>query len=38
MFRKGGCGFSCAEDIQDLPERGPVQPTVGDPALAAELD
>ena len=33
-----GCGFSFSGDIQNLPGRGPVQPAVGDPALAGELD
>jgi len=31
---QGGCGFSFSGDIQDPPGRGPVQPAVGDPALA----
>ena len=31
---QGGCGVSFSGDIQDLPGQGPVQPTVGDPALA----
>ena len=33
-----GCGVSSSEDIQDLPRRGPVQPDLGDPALAGRLD
>ena len=35
---QGGCGVSFSGDIQDLPEQGPVQPTVGDPASAGGLD
>ena len=35
---QGGCGVSFSGDIQDLPGQGPVQPAVGDPALAGELD
>ena len=31
---QGGCGVSFSGDIQDLPGCGPVQPAVGDPALA----
>ena len=31
---QGGCGVSFSGDIQDPPGQGPVQPTVGDPALA----
>ena len=31
---QGGCGVSFSGDIQDPPGRGPVQPTLGDPALA----
>ena len=31
---QGGCGGSFSGDIQDLPGRGPVQPGLGDPALA----
>ena len=35
---QGACGFSFSGDIQDPPGQGPVQPTLGDPALAAGLD
>ena len=35
---QGGSGVSFSGDIQDLPGRGPVQPTVGDPASAEGLD
>ena len=35
---QGGCGVSFSGDIQDLPGQGPVQPAVGDPALAGGLD
>ena len=35
---QGGYGVSFSGDIQDLPGCGPVQPAVGDPALAAGLD
>ena len=35
---QGGCGVSFSADIQDPPGRGPVQPAVGDPALAGGLD
>jgi len=35
---QGGCGVSFSGDIQDLPGRGPLQPTVGDPASAGGLD
>ena len=31
---QGGCGVSFSGDIQDPPVRGPVQPALGDPALA----
>ena len=31
---QGGCGISLCGDIQDPPGRGPVQPALGDPALA----
>ena len=31
---QGGCGVSFSGDIPDLPGRGPVQPALGDPALA----
>ena len=33
-----GCGFSFSGDIQDPPGQGPVQPALGDPALAGGLD
>jgi len=33
-----GCGASFSGDIQNPPGRSPVQPAVGDPALAGELD
>jgi len=32
------CGFSFSGDIQDLPGGGPVQPALGDPAMAGELE
>jgi len=32
------CGVSFSGDIQDPPGRGPVQPALGDPALAGGLD
>ena len=35
---QGDCGVSFSGDIQDLPRQGPLQPTVGDPASAGELD
>jgi len=35
---QGGCGFSFSGDIHDPPGRGPVQPALGDPALAGGLD
>ena len=35
---QGGCGVSFSGDIQDPPGQGPVQPAVGDPALAGGLD
>jgi len=35
---QGGCGVSFSGDIQDPPGHGPVQPAVGDPALAEGLD
>ena len=35
---KGGCEVSFSGDIQDPPGQGPLQPTVGDPALAGGLD
>jgi len=33
-----GCGVSFSGDTQDPPGQGPVQPAVGDPALAGGLD
>jgi len=33
-----GCGVSFSGDIPDPPGRGPVQPALGDPALAEGLD
>jgi len=38
QFAQGGCGVSFSGDIQDPPGRSPVQPAVGDPALAGGLD
>ena len=35
---QGGCGLSFSGDIQDPPGQDPVQPAVGDPALAEGLD
>jgi len=35
---QGGCGVSLSGDIEDPPGQGPVQPAVGDPALAGGLD
>ena len=35
---QGGCGVSFSGDIQDPPGQDPVQPTVGDPTSAGELD
>jgi len=35
---QGDCGVSFSRDIQDPPGQRPVQPTVGDPALAGGLD
>jgi len=35
---QGGCGVSFSGDIQSPPGRGPVQPALGDPALAGGLD
>ena len=35
---QGGCGVSFSGDIPDPPGQGPVQPAVGDPALAGGLD
>ena len=35
---QGGCGVSFSGDIPDRPGQGPVQPAVGDPASAGELD
>ena len=34
---QGGCGVSFSGDFQDPPGRGPVQPAVGDTALAGGL-
>ena len=33
-----GCGVSFSGDIQDPPGQGPLQPAVGDPASAGQLD
>jgi len=35
---QAGCGVSFSGDIQDPPGQGPLQPAVGDPALAGGLD
>ena len=35
---QGGCGLSFSGDIQDPPGQGPLQPVLGDPALAGGLD
>ena len=35
---QGGGGVSFSGDIQDPPGQGPVQPAVGDPALAGGVD
>jgi len=35
---QGGCGFFFSGDIQDSPGHSLVQPAVGDPASAGELD
>jgi len=35
---QGGGGVSFSGDIQDPPGQGPLQPAVGDPALAGGLD
>ena len=35
---QGGCGVFFSGDIQDPPGQGPLQPAVGDPALAGGLD
>ena len=35
---QGGCGVSFSRDVQDPPGQGPVQPVVGNPALARGLD
>jgi len=35
---QGGCGVSFSGDIQHPPGQGPVQPALGDPALAGGLD
>jgi len=34
MAAQGGCGVSFSGDIEDPPGSGPVQPALGDPALA----
>jgi len=34
----GGCGVSFSGDIQDPPGQGPVQPALGESALAGGLD
>ena len=33
-----GCGVFFSEGIQNLPGRGPVQPALGEPASAGQLD
>jgi len=33
---QGGCGVSFSGDTQDPPGQGPVQPALGDPALAGD--
>ena len=38
LAAQGGSGFFLSGDTQDPPGQGPVQPAVGDPALAGELD
>ena len=35
---QGGCGVSFSGDTQDPPGLRPVQPALGDPALAGRLD
>jgi len=35
---QGGCGVSYSGDIQDPPGQVPVQPALGDPASAGDLD
>ena len=35
---QGGCGVFFSGDIPDPAGQGPVQPALGDPALAGELD
>ena len=35
---QGGCGVSFSRDIQAPPGQGPLQPALGDPALAGGLD
>ena len=35
---QGGCGVSFSGDVQAPPGQGPLQPTVGDPALTGGLD
>lgn len=38
LEQAAGCGFSFSRDIQNLPEQNPVQPAVGEPALAQRLE
>ena len=38
LAAQGVCGVSFSGDIQDPPGRRPVQPAVGDPASAGDLD
>jgi len=35
---QGGCGVSFSGDIENSAGQGPVQPALGDPALAGGLD
>ena len=35
---RGGCGVSFSGDIPAPPGQGPLQPTIGDPALAGGVD